>query len=144
MSGRIWDVLFAIFLASAVAIAPSAWIGYKNGQPLGVGGEDVAGVQLFDPAGPPQEAFTRTPEPFSEPIDPIVGAIPNPLPHPVWQGFLCRGELRLTLTISDGSTVTYGPCRYPVGIRPLYAAVLDVQTAGACRPNCGPNDTPGP
>lgn len=142
--GRLWDILFAIFLAACVLVTPAAWVGYRNGQPLDVVPEDVVGVHLFDPAASPVRAFTRRTQPFSTSFAPIESAIPSPLPHPVWQGFLCDGDLRLTITLADGSTVTYGPCRYPEGIVLLYATALDAQTSGACRPDCGPNGTPGP
>jgi hypothetical protein len=141
---RLWDVLFAIFLAVCVLATPAAWVGYRNGQALDADPADVIAVHLFDPEAAPVRAFTLTPEAFSTPLGPIADDIPNPLPHPVWQGFLCDGHLRLTITLDDDSTVTYGPCRYPEGILHLYASALDAQTSGACRPECGPNGTPGP
>lgn len=137
-------MLFAIFLGICVLITPAAWVGYRNGQPLDVPPDEVVGVHLFDPAAAPVRAFTRHPEAFSSSLSAIESAIPYPLPHPVWQGFLCNGDLRLTITLEDTSTVTYGPCRYPEGIVHLYASTLDAQTSGACRPDCGPNGTPGP
>jgi hypothetical protein len=144
VDGRVWDILFGIFLVVCVLITPAAWVGYRNGQSLGAGPAEVVSVQLFDPAAPPVRAFTATPQVFSSDLDSIASAIPNPLPHPVWQGFLCDGDLQLTITLEDESIVTYGPCRYPERILPLYATARDAQTFGACRPDCGPNGTPGP
>lgn len=141
---RLWDVLFAIFLGVCVLITPVVWTAYQNGRPIDVNAEEILSVHLYDPAAAPVRAFTRDAEPFSSPIGEIEGAIPLPLPHPVWQGFLCDGDLRLTIALTDDRTMTYGPCRYPRGIVQLYATILDIQTAGACRPNCGPNDSPGP
>lgn len=141
---RFWDVLFAIFLAACVIATPAVWLGYRNGRPLGAGPDDVVAVHLYDPAAAPVRAFTLTPEPFSTPLDAIAEDIPNPLPHPVWQGFQCDEAVQLTITFRDNSTVTYGPCRYPQGIVHLYASALDEQTSGACRPRCGPNGAPGP
>jgi hypothetical protein len=142
--GRLWDALFAIFLGVCVLITPVAWTAYQNGRPIQVNAEDIVSVHLYDPAAAPVRAFTRNAQPFSTPIGEIEGAIPLPLPHPVWQGFLCDGDLRLTLTLTGNRTITYGPCRYPEGIAGLFATVLNVQTSGACLPNCGPNGAPGP
>jgi len=136
---RLLDALTLVVLLLAIVGGPAAYVGYRNGQPLAEGPDQVQGVVLFDPAGPPQRAFTRDTEPFSQPIGPIVHAIPPTLPHPVWQGVGCGGGTRLLVTFVDGSSVTYGPCRYPIGILPLYAGVLSVETGGACEPACGPN-----
>jgi hypothetical protein len=143
---RLWDAVTLVVLVALVLGGPAAYVGYRNGQPLGESSGDVVGVVLFDPAGPPERAFTRTPQPFSQPIDPLVGSIPGSLPHPVWQGLRCGGGLRLLVTFTDGASATYGPCRYPRAILPLYAAALSAETAGACEPSCGPGGTnvPGP
>jgi hypothetical protein len=141
---RLWDALTIVVLVAIVLGAPAAYVGYRNGQPLGEGAGDVDGVVLFDPAGTPQRAFTRTPQPFSQPITPVAGLIPDALPHPVWQGLRCEGGLRLLVTFADGSSTTYGPCRYPRAILPLYAGVLSAETGGACEPTCGPNGTSVP
>ena len=138
---RLWDALTLVVLVALIVGGPAAYVGWRNGQPLSEGGGQVEGVALFDPDGPPQRAFTRTPEPFSQPITPIVHAIPDSLPHPVWQGIRCGGGERLLITFTDGSSATYGPCRYPAGILPLYAGVLSAETGGACEPACGPNGT---
>jgi hypothetical protein len=136
---RLWDALTLVVLVALVLGGPAAYVGYTNGQPLAEGAGDVDGVVLFDPAAPPQRAFTRTPQPFSQPIDPIAGSIPERLPHPVWQGLRCSGGMRLLVTFADGTNATYGPCRYPHAILQLYAATLSAETGGACEPACGPN-----
>lgn len=141
---RVWDALTVVVLVALVVGGPAAYLGYRNGQPLAQGAGNVAGVVLFDPAGPLQRAFTRTPQAFSQPIDPVAPAIPSSLPHPVWQGIRCGGGMRLLVSFSDGTSVTYGPCRYPRAILPLYAAVLFAETAGACEPGCGPGGTTVP
>lgn len=138
---RLLDATTLVVLVIAIVGGPAAYLGYRNGQPLGEGAGDVQGVVLFDPAGPPERAFTRTTEPFSRPIAPIVHAIPVRFPHPVWQGIRCGGGTRLLVTFTDGSSATYGPCRYPPGILPLYAGVLSAETGGACDPACGPDGT---
>jgi hypothetical protein len=138
---RLWDAVTVVVLVVIVVGAPAAYVGYRNGQPLTESAGDVEGVVLFDPAGAPQRAFTRTPQPFSRPIDPVVGLIPDPLPHPVWQGVRCDGGLRLLVTFLDGSSVTYGPCHFPREILPLYAGILSAETGGACEPTCGPHGT---
>src|SRR5438094_7692205 len=107
---RLWDAVMVVVLVAVVVVAPAVYIGYRNGQPLPEGAANVEGVVLFDPAGPPERAFTRHPQPFSRSIDPIEGLIPTPLPHPVWQGLRCGGGLRLLVTFADGSSATYGPC----------------------------------
>ena len=136
---RFWDGVVLVLLVAVVVAAPMIWVAYRNGQPLGVGASDVTAVQVFDPTQPPERAFTSTPQPFSTPITPLLGAIPTPLPHPVWQGLRCSGGRRLMISLSDNSTITYGPCRYPEGILSLYATVFSIQTGGACEPSCGPN-----
>jgi hypothetical protein len=141
---RLWDVVTVLVLVAFVVGAPAAYVGFRNGQPLAEGAGDVDGVVLFDPAGVPQRAFTRTPQAFSQPIDPVAGLIPDPLPHPVWQGIRCDGGLRLLVTFLDGSSATYGPCRYPHAILPLYAGILSTETGGACEPTCGPQGTSVP
>ena len=141
---RAIDAIGVGLVIALVIAAPAFWFGYRNGQPLDAGPLDVTAVHLYDPQGPPVEAFTREPEPFSSSIVPVESAIPNPLPRPVWQGFGCDEALRMDVRLADGSIVTYGPCRYPIAINLLYATVLDIQTGGACRPNCGPGGAPGP
>jgi hypothetical protein len=134
---KLWDVLFAIFLGACVLATPAAWVGYRNGQPIDVALTDIVAVRLFDPV--------VSPDATDPSLAAIESSIPIPLPHPVWQGFLCDDNgVRLTIEFDDDSTLTYGPCRYPPGIVPLYSAVHDVQTFGACRPDCGPEGAAGP
>jgi hypothetical protein len=50
----------------------------------------------------------------------------------------------LIVTLLDGDTITYGPCRRPESINDLWAHMLDLFSDGECRPRCGPGGLPGP
>jgi hypothetical protein len=55
--------------------------------------------------------------------------IPDPLPHSVWQGLSCHIGGDLIVTLSDGRTISYGPCRYPRSIAVMWADINDATRA---------------
>lgn len=99
------------------------------------------------PEGPRGPTFTRGRRPsprFFFPLGDLEPFIPDPLPSTAWQGLNCRMGGNLIVTLLDGDTITYGPCRRPESINDLWAHMLDLFSDGECRPRCGPGGLPGP
>jgi len=70
------------------------------------------------------EPETRTPQPvsvwFAEPgWDRVASVIPSTLPRPLEQGKECLSGLEITVRLSTGDKLEYGPCRRPAEIEPL-------------------------
>jgi hypothetical protein len=103
-----------------------ALLGWINGRPLHDRRTDVAMVGFQPmPEGPVAPPFSRTGQVATRPLTEIEAFIPDPLPHSVWQGVRCVGGLDVLVTLADGRTITYGPCRYPQSISVLQAHMND-------------------
>lgn len=113
-------------------------------QPLDVQVRDIQSVALDAyPEGPPGPTFMRGERPDGElylPFEQIEQFIPDPLPKTAWQGLACGIGGNLIVTLHDGDTITYGPCRRPESIDRLWAHMVDIYSQGECRPGCGPGD----
>jgi hypothetical protein len=137
----------SVWVASVLLImaAPFAFLGWVNGRPLDVHRADVAMIQIRPvPEGPGSYSFSRSGQKGTRPLSEIEAFISDPLPHSVWQGLGCQGGGDLTVALTDGRTITYGPCRYPRSIYLLWAHIIDLEDHGSCRPNCGPGGSPAP
>jgi len=127
-------LLMATVAGGAVGIGPLTPVFY---QPISIAANGgVVGVDIRPiPEGPPP--------PPGPPVSQIAAYIPDPLPAPLFQWF-CDGGGDLTITLSNGRHVTYGPCYRPASIDHLWAEIVYVDTKGQCAPNCGPGGKPGP
>jgi hypothetical protein len=133
-----WIVaIVALVMVSAVVI-------YVWSRPLDVHVRDIESVMIDPyPEGPPGPTFMRRPKPDRQlhlAFDLIEAFIPDPLPRTAWQGLSCGTGGNLIVTVRDGDTITYGPCRRPDSINQLWAHMVDIASGGACRPGCDPDD----
>lgn len=125
-------LLVALFGGTSVAC---------GGQHVDVQNDDIVSVSLGPyPEGPPGPTFMRGPRPpgFYFALQQIEPFIPDPLPDTLSQGFNCEPGGNLVVTIRDGGTITYGPCRRPASINALWARMVEIATDGQCLPGCGP------
>jgi hypothetical protein len=142
---RVLPLTFGVAGVVLVLTMPLAILGWINGRPLGVRRADITMVQMQPVSeGSPAPPFSRTGQRGTYPLSKIEGFIPEPLPHSVWQGFPCHNGGDLVITLTDGRTITYGPCRYPRSIYVLWGQMIDVESGGSCRPNCGPGGSSDP
>src|SRR5207247_919251 len=105
-----------VAIACAVALgALAGWIAHEKSQPITVRLADIERIDIHPvPEGPVPPPFVRRPTGSGErPLASLSGSIPIPLPHPVWQGFACSFGGTMTITLSDGTRIAYGPCRRP-------------------------------
>jgi hypothetical protein len=86
------------------------------------------------PEGPPAAAFTKSPGQFDRPLAEILPYIPQPLPAPIRQ--ICTVGGSLTISLSEGRQIVYGPCKRPLEIERLWWHYLDIVSDGRCRPDC--------
>jgi hypothetical protein len=105
----------------------------------GIGLADIESVRIQPTGeGPGSPIFERKPSSRdSLSLDLIEDRIPIPLPLPLDQGGCTIGG-NLIIEVVDGRTFVYGPCQRPSEIDLLWARIGEVQTNGACLPNCGP------
>jgi hypothetical protein len=140
---RRWLVALAA-LAVVVAL-----VTYARSRPLDVHVQDIESVSIDPyPEGPPGPTFMRGPGErgnlLQAPLELLEPFIPDPLPNTAWQGLNCRMGGNLIVTLRDGDSITYGPCRRPESINELWAHMLHVFSNGECRPRCGPGGLLGP
>jgi hypothetical protein len=88
------------------------------------------------PEGPIPRPFQRNPGEYALPLSEILAYVPLPLPAEIPQS--CTGGGTLTITLSSGRQIAYGPCKRPIEIDRLWWHILDVLSEGRCRPNCWP------
>jgi hypothetical protein len=145
-SGRTRTRVAAV-VAVVVVVAFVAWTILRPSS-SGIEGmpwSSVIRVELVPiPEGSPPPPFEE--DPTSTPaydLARLTPYAPGVLPAPVDQHG-CGNGANLLLTLSDGRTVTYGPCRYPEAIAHLWAGMFYVLTDGSCAPRCGPGGVPGP
>jgi hypothetical protein len=86
------------------------------------------------PEGPPAPAFTVSPHNRDHPIGEILPYVPRALPLPIPQD--CEIGGTLTITLSGGRSIAYGPCKRPLAINRLWWHYIDILTNRGCRPNC--------
>ena len=84
---------------------------------------DITGVSFtWLPEGPPPPPFVPAPTRANEmPLSYIQGEIPSPLPGTLWQGIRCGSGIVVNVSLVDGRTISYGPCRLPDSIAKLRA-----------------------
>jgi len=79
------------------------------------------------PEGEVPPAFERSPAAeASISLALVASYIPDPLPAPLFQGPTCEFGGNLIVTLADGTTVTYGPCKRPASVERLRGAMLRV------------------
>jgi hypothetical protein len=84
------------------------------------------------PEGEIPPAFERSPGPeASIPLALVARSIPDPLPAALFQGWSCGYGGNLIVTLADGTSVTYGPCKRPAPVERLRQAMLRVLDQGA-------------
>jgi hypothetical protein len=123
----VWAIGVTLVLTLVLTV-PLAAFGFVNGRPLDVGRADVAGVDRQSlPMGPGIPGYSST-----APVDrrhllaKIDQFIPDPLPHPVWQGFGCDGGWETIVTLVDGRAIIYGPCHIPSSIMVMWGHINDM------------------
>ena len=135
----------------AIGVVVSAVVLLRS-RPLDVHVRDIESIAIDPyPEGPPGPTFTSTNRPglFVSPdlyfqLREIEPFIPDPLPNTAWQGINCQMGGNLIVTLHEGGTITYGPCRRPESMNELWAHMVDLYSGGECRPRCGPGGLPGP
>jgi hypothetical protein len=124
-----------------------AFVTFARSRSLDVHVQDIESVAIDPyPEGPPGPTFTRGPRPsaaFYYPLEQLEPFIPDPLPNTAWQGLNCGMGGNLIVTLRDGDTVIYGPCRRPESINDLWAHMVDIPSDGKCGSDCGPGGPPG-
>jgi hypothetical protein len=140
---RRWLIALAALGVGVAAIV------YLRGRPLDVHVQDIESVTTDPyPEGPPGPTATRKALPdetsYLFGLDRVARFIPDPLPNTAWQGLNCSMGGNLIVTLRDGKTIRYGPCRRPDSINDLWAHMFDVASDGACRPRCAPGGGRGP
>jgi hypothetical protein len=133
---RRWIILL-VLLVSGIA--------FLHSRPLDVHVQDIESVTLEPQPEGPTLTFTRGAPLHSNsefPFEAIERYVPDPLPNTAWQ--VCTEGGDLVVTLADGDSVRYGPCRRPESINALWAHMIDVSSDGGCRPRCGPGGLPGP
>jgi hypothetical protein len=118
----------AVIGGSAVGVGPFSPLIYRTTSISANGGLAAVAIQAV-PEGPPPNAV---------PLAQLEPYVPDPLPAPLFQWFCSQGG-DLTVTLGNGTTVTYGPCYRPDAINRLWARYVFVATDGACAAKCGPN-----
>jgi hypothetical protein len=81
------------------------------------------------PEGPGAYSFGRNGQKGTLPLSLIEAFIPDPLPHSVWQGLGCHAGGDLIVTLTDGRSISYGPCRYPRSITVMWTDINDATRA---------------
>jgi hypothetical protein len=130
--------LFVAFFGLVLLALTAGWL-LGFGPPWGVGRaisasehRGIRSLQLVPfPEGPNSPLFERPPVSHeSFPLSTVEASIPDPLPAPSWQGFMCNMGGNLEVTFADGETVSYGPCERPASIERLRQRMLEVLHAG--------------
>jgi hypothetical protein len=134
----------AAVLVALVVIAFVAWITRASGGLRGTPWRSVVRVELvLIPEGSPPPPFQQHPTLPGYDLPRLAPYAPAVLPAPLDQHGCDQGA-NMVITLSDGRTAIYGPCRYPAAIAHLWAGLYYVITDGACAPRCGPSGTRGP
>jgi hypothetical protein len=125
-------LLAIVACAAMVAGVAVWWFGYRGGPSVSVASADVRAIEFSAfPEGPPQAGFSTAtaPDRWHIPLDLIRDEIPSPLPGPLRQGISCDAGSEVVFRLSDGTKVTYGPCRFPSAIEDFrmkaFAAIGD-------------------
>ncbi len=117
---------------AAVLIA-SLWWTYgwaTGGSSTDVAYSQIASIRTHGVPEGPDDALTysQTPSERSLPIDLIQSHIPQPLPATLDQGIGCDHGGELIVTLTDGHSITYGPCAWPWQISELWGAMTELPT----------------
>lgn len=116
-----------VVIVVAAALGAGTWLFLdRSGPPIPISKGDVTRISFAAfPEGPPAPAFVKTPTRFGAmPLSYLQSEIPTPLPGTLWQGIGCRVGATVNISLTDGRTVTYGPCRLPTSIATLRAAAF--------------------
>jgi hypothetical protein len=118
------SVALALIAAWLLGIGPPGGLGRRAVSPAAHGG--IRSLQLVPfPEGPNSPLFE--PPPVSQgslPLTAVEASIPDPLPAPSWQGFMCKMGGNLEVTFEDGEGVSYGPCERPASIDRLWGRMI--------------------
>ncbi len=115
--------------AALLVMTLFAFLGWVNGRSLDVHRADIALIQMQPiPEGAVGYPYSRSGQGMYS-LSQIERYIPDPLPHSVWQGLGCHIGGNLIVTLTDGRTIGYGPCRYPQSIAVMWADINDMTTA---------------
>lgn len=105
--------------------------------PIPISIDQVSEVRIMPrPEGSPPPTFRRTLNGGDRSLSEIARYIPRPLPQPIPQTCVLGGDLTIALT--DGREIVYGPCKRPIEIERLWWHVIDVLSNHECRPDCWP------
>ena len=127
--------LLAVSTGLIIVLAAGAFVVARGRAAIPIDRSDVVSVRLQPVPEGPSIIFGSD---GRVPIDAVRDLIPTPLPARVWQGFNCSFGGDLAIELSSGREVVYGPCRRPAAINKLWAELVDAETNGQCRPQCGP------
>jgi hypothetical protein len=110
--------VFAVtVLCLVLALSSGSWWFYLRTPPtIAVTRQQIAKIELAPIPEGPGAVFARDTSSGAHPLGQVLSKVPIPLPGPLRQGFWCQmgGVVRITLT--DGRTISYGPCRLPPAI----------------------------
>jgi hypothetical protein len=116
-------VALAMITAWLFGVGPPGGLGRRAISPAAHGG--IRSLQLVPfPEGPNSPLFERTPAEGSLSLSAVKRSIPDPLPAPLWQGFMCNMGGNLEVTFEDGEEVSYGPCKRPASIDRLWERMI--------------------
>jgi hypothetical protein len=90
---------------------------YGEDQPIPIGSASVVGIVVFPVPEGPSLILSEAGKQGGFPIELVEGLIPDPLPGEMRQGFHCTRGSEITFHLSDGRSVSYGPCRVPSEIQ---------------------------
>jgi len=117
--------------ASVVAVLGSIGIGpmigaFHHSTPRDAHGGVVRLEHYPVPEGPVPPAFGRPTRSDARtlPLDLVHQYIPDPLPAPLFQGWMCRSGGDTVVIFADGYKVTYGPCKAPPSIERLWEQMV--------------------
>ena len=117
-------VALAMIVAWLLGVGQPGGLGRRAISPTSHGG--IRSLQLVPfPEGPNSPLFERTStSEGSLSLSAVERYIPDPLPAPSSQGFMCDMGGNLEVTFADGEQVSYGPCKRPPSIDLLWERMI--------------------